>query len=132
MAIQFGEIFLNSHNPEKLFNFLSFLLDVQASEYTEHRISFHFQTIDFVIRPCENKKISRGSYFSLTVSSAEELNDLKRNIEFYYYKESNKKFSVIDLEQGLEFTDPDERKWSVFVGTPLIPSKQTQESIQLM
>lgn len=115
MAISFGETFLYSHNPEKLYHFLSFLLDVQAHEYNEHQIKFKFQTMVFVIRPCGTKKISRQSYFSLQVDNWEELYDLKRTIEFYYYKEGDKKYSLVDLVDGLEFTDPDNRKWSAQV-----------------
>jgi len=128
MAVQFGEIYLYSHNPEKLFHFLSFLLDVQASEYNEQKIRFNFQTINFVIKPCETKRLSRLSYFSLTVEDAHELDDLKRNIEFYYYKEGNLKHSITQLDNGIEFTDPDDRKWSIFVGNNYHFSPVKQEA----
>lgn len=125
MAITFGETYLHSHNPEKLYHFLSFLLDVQAHEYSEHQIKFLFQGMIFVIRPSETKKISRQSYFSLKVDNWDELYDLKRTIEFYYYKEGDKKYALEDKANGLIFTDPDNRKWSVVVGNELFKSESS-------
>lgn len=113
MAIQFGQIYLYSFNPRKLYDFLSFLLDVEAKSYQEEKILFDFQNIEFVILPTEKKRLNKTRYFSLQVSSAAELEDVKRNIEFYYYKEMGEKFSINSDNESLEFSDPDGRIWQI-------------------
>lgn len=115
MGIQFGEIYIYSHHPEKLYQFLSFLLDVEASEYTKDNISFEFQTIRFSIVPSELKRLSKQSYFSLTVDSLAELEDIKRNIEFFYYKEGHAKTDFNMKDGKLTFKDPEQRRWTVFI-----------------
>lgn len=134
MAISFGEVYLHSHHPEKLFQFLSFLLDVEASEYTPEAISFIFQSVKFSIVPSELKRLSRQSYFSLSVDSPEELLDLKRNIEFFYYKENHSKADLKIEEDKLTFKDPEGRKWTVLVGKslnhPLKPSESYLDDVR--
>ena len=117
MAIQFGQIYLYSFNPRKLYDFLSFLLDVEAKSFEEDEILFDFQEIEFVILPLQKKRLDKTKYFSLSVASSEELEDLKRNIEFYYYKEMGEKFKIKTSDNLLEFSDPDRRIWQVRLRT---------------
>ncbi len=117
MAISFGQIYLHSFSPEKLFAFLSFLLDIEAKDFETKTdiIKFDFQDIEFVILPSENKRLSRTKYFSLSVDSEKELDDLKKNVEFFHYKEMDSKFTLTVKERLLEFSDPDGRIWQVEV-----------------
>ncbi len=113
MSLSFGEVFLYSKDPAKLYHFLSFLLDVEADCYEDHKISFKFSSINFIILLDEKIKKNSNRAFSLNVLNIEELKDLARNIEFYYYKEAmtGSKFSL-NGEQ-LSFSDPDGRTWCV-------------------
>ena len=113
MAIQFGQIYLYSFDPRKLYDFLSFLLDVEAKTFEENEILFDFQNIEFVILPLQKKRLDKTKYFSLSVANLIELEDLKRNIEFYYYKEMGEKFSIKTKDDLLEFSDPDGRIWQI-------------------
>lgn len=117
MAISFGQIYLHSFAPEKLFDFLSFLLDVEAKDFEtkSDTIRFDFQGIEFVILPSEKKRLSRTKYFSLSVENEKELEDLKNNIEFYHYKQMDSKFTLKTENGALEFSDPDSRVWQVKV-----------------
>lgn len=115
MAVQFGQIYLYSFDPKKLFGFLSFLLDVEAKDFQEDKILFDFQQIEFVILPAEKKRLDKTKYFSLCVDNLAELEDFKRNIEFYYYKEMGDKFKIKVDGQMLEFSDPDGRIWQIKV-----------------
>ena len=119
MAISFGQVFLHSFAPDKLFNFLSFVLDVEATEFESEVevIRFNFHGIDFVILPSEKKRLSRTKYFSLSVDSEKELCDLKDNIEFFHYKQLESKFTLKLEDETLEFSDPDGRIWQVEVRT---------------
>lgn len=113
MTIQFGQIYLYSFNPRKLYDFLSFLLDVEAKSYQEEKILFDFQDIEFVILPMQKKRLDKTKYFSLSVANISELEDVKRNIEFYYYKEMGEKFTIKSDSESLEFSDPDGRIWQI-------------------
>ena len=113
MTIQFGQIYLYSFDPRKLFSFLSFLLDVEPKVVEENRILFDFQNIEFVILPLQKKRLDKTKYFSLSVANLGELEDVKRNIEFYYYKEMGKKFINKSNSESLEFSDPDGRIWQI-------------------
>lgn len=115
MAVHFGQIYLYSFDPKKLFGFLSFLLDVEAKAFQEEKILFDFQEIEFVILPAEKKRLDKTKYFSLSVDNLGELEDFKRNIEFYYYKEMGDKFKMKVNESILEFSDPDGRIWQIRV-----------------
>lgn len=113
MSISFGEIFLYSHNPAKLYNFLSFLLDIEADAFEDEEISFSFKGIKFLILMSEKKKIDKTKYFSLNVNSQIELDDLVQNINFYNYKEDQKALDVHQDSDSISFNDPDGRVWEV-------------------
>ena len=113
MAIYFGEIYLYSLNPSKLFSFLSFLLDIEAKEISDDFISFNFQNMLFKIIRSDKKRIDKTKYFTLCVTNLNELIEIKQNIEFYHYKEGDSKFQLVQSEDSLEFSDPDGRKWEV-------------------
>jgi hypothetical protein len=113
MSLRFGEIYLYSHNPQKLFSFLSFLLDVESTRSTESSIEFHFQNMIFIIIQSDKKRIDKTKYFSLYVDDLKDLEFIKQNIEFYHYKEADTKFVIKSSEETLEFSDPDGRLWQV-------------------
>lgn len=121
MSIRFGEIYLYSHNPQKLFGFLSFLLDVEATSSNEDSICFTFQNMNFLIIKSIKKKIDKTKYFSLYVDDHNDLQHIKQTIEFYHYKEADHKFTLKCRENELEFTDPDGRLWKV-IHVPLFQS----------
>jgi hypothetical protein len=113
MSLSFGKIILYSHKPEKSFHFLSFLLDVEATNSNPEEIEFQFENHEFSIQLSKESSIDKSSGFCLKVDDLEELEDLKRNIEFYHYKENDKKFSA-EIENGqLAFSDPDGRIWRI-------------------
>jgi hypothetical protein len=111
MSLSFGEIFLYSQDPEKLYHFLSFLLDVEADSYEDERISFHFSGINFVILFDQDVKIDKTRTFSLNVNDINELKDLSKNIEFYYYKERGESAKPRLGDGLIHFEDPDGRIW---------------------
>ncbi|MBD65999.1 MAG: hypothetical protein CME62_12380 [Halobacteriovoraceae bacterium] len=113
MEVKLGEIFLYSKHPEKLYHFLSFLLDVEVSFQSQDKIVFIFHSVQFVILASDKKIPKRTSFFSLSVTDAAELLNLKRNIEFFYYKEHLTSFKCEINDQELVFTDPDNRNWLV-------------------
>jgi len=113
MSISFGEIYLYSLDPAKLYDFLSFLLDVEAQIFEADKIHFEFQGIHFVILRSHKKRIDKTQYFSLNVSSLEELEYIGKNIEFYHYKGGDKNLKLDLSESSLSFRDPDERLWRV-------------------
>jgi hypothetical protein len=113
MSLSFGKIVLYSHKPEKCFHFLSFLLDIEASKSSDSEIQFQFDSQEFSIQISPEASIDKSSGFSLHVNSLEELEDLRRNIEFYHYKENDEKFSVKIENSQLAFSDPDGRIWRI-------------------
>jgi hypothetical protein len=113
MSLSFGEIFLYSQDPAKLYHFLSFLLDVEADAYEDERVSFHFSGINFVILLDEDAETSETRAFSLKVNSFNELKDLAKNIEFYYYKEGTTSAKPRFKGDLIHFEDPDGRSWCV-------------------
>jgi len=117
MSLSFGEIYLYSKDPAKLSNFISFVLDVEASKSEDGHIEFEFDQINFKILLSETKTKLEKTGFSLIVSALDELNEIKQLIEFYYYKEGNKKYQLpVIHQQTLNFVDPDGRHWRIDVG----------------
>jgi hypothetical protein len=130
MSIRFGEIYLYSHDIQKLFGFISFLLDVEASFVSDEAIKFEFQRMTFVIVHTDKKRIDKTKYFSLYVESANELNDIKQNIEFYHYKESNQPGKIAVSDSSLSFSDPDGRQWQVCLA-PVITEESFKKDLTL-
>ena len=112
MAIKFGRFIIESHNPQKLYHFLSFIFDVEANEVGDGDILFDFEDLKFLLR-YTTKKIQKKFDFSIEVDSLEELSQLSQSIEFYYYKEGEKVFKLNLSPNSLLFSDPDGRSWLV-------------------
>lgn len=129
MSLTFGEIFLYSQDPPKLYHFLSFLLDIEAEAYEDERISFDFGGISFVILYHEEAKSNKTRTFSLKVSSEEELKDLASNIEFYYYKEGGSALKPVFKDDLIHFEDPDGRNWCVEIAKPTVAFTHTGEKL---
>jgi hypothetical protein len=127
MSLRFGEIYLYSLNPQKLFGFLSFLLDVEATSSTESSIEFNFQNMIFIILQSDKKRIDKTKYFSLYVDDLSDLEFIQQNIEFYHYKEADTKFVINIFDSKLEFTDPDGRLWQVSHVPSLRPELQKKD-----
>ena len=115
MSLTLGNIFLYSFDPEKLFHFLSFLLDVEGIHHSDDTIEFIFHGTSFVIKQSEKKRLDKTTYFTLKTYSEEELINIKNNIEFYYYKEGESKFKIQLENKILEFSDPDNRSWRIVI-----------------
>jgi len=113
MDISFGEIYLFSKNPERLYSFLSFILDLESPNYDREKIEFIFNKIKFVILPTTGTQDFTHQFFSLNVYFENEINELAQNIEFYYYKQSISNYTLDKSSTTLCFTDPDSRKWIV-------------------
>ena len=99
------EIQLQSSDPQRLFNFLSFLFDIELIENNGEVISFVFavEKTPFVISQSNN--VNRALSFSLRVPSPELLSDYKSKFELYCYKNGLSVHSIDLKEDRLEFED---------------------------
>lgn len=114
MSIYFGEIYLYSKNPAKLYHFLSFVFDIEADYQDALKVKFSFKDVDFVILKSSSLPESMGQNpFSLFVTDKKELFHFAQTVEFYYYKEGKNSFSLTRSHSHIAFTDPDGRKWKI-------------------
>ena len=118
MGISFDSIILYSKKPEKLFQFLSFILDVEASDSEEGKISFHFSGVKFLILLTEDESLLKRS-FILNTEEQHELLEIKQNIDFFYYRESNTEQHCHLINDQLSFADTDGSLWQIQVKLPL-------------
>lgn len=111
----FDSLKLYSKKPAEIFNFLSFIFDIEILENSETNIRFRLGGVIFEIIECKKSKISKEHFFTLCVDQVIKLQELKQSLEFYEYKQNMKELKSTINGSELSFIDPDGRSWQVLV-----------------
>ncbi len=132
MSYQFGNLILPCKKPELIYDFLSFIFDLENFEgATQDEIHLSLFGINLKLRKQENENVLNVP-FELTTHDAAGLFQLKQNIEFYYYKNQSDIPEINVNDDRIEFLDPEGHCWKVLLVSPLIvssrvPEKNTQD-----
>lgn len=111
MEIKIGEYHLDSKDPQRLFNFFSFLFDIEPIESIDD-ILFELGGMVFRIKSFNKKRLNKKMDLVFHVGSESELQDLFHSIEFYHYKEKMAGHSTKLEGQSVRFEDFDGRIWT--------------------
>lgn len=118
MEYSLRSIHLYSSQQDGLVHFLSnlFEMDVEAGLEKSY---LHGDGLSFCIHPEQQMSLSleeRKMAIELSVHSQEELDNLRRKIEFIHYRDNDQNELRMSLGEGcLEFYDLDNRLWIVTV-----------------
>ncbi len=119
MEVKFDQINILTHNPSRLYSFLSFIFDLESGENSNtESVYVVVDGVRLNLLQTEKKTLDKNLIFSLSTKSADELAELAQMLEFYAYKESSRKPRYSLSKSSLSFVDPDGRHWEVKLQIP--------------